>query len=794
MNLGIKIFFSCVVVLVLCLETALLIAEPRSRDFYSTAVFNISGAVAFSFSVFIASKEEKNSPLRREQTILAIGICLMLASDLSLFFYDYILDVAPSVPSVADFFRISSNAVFAFQLLPKLKDAAKKKPLRLLLVAAGNALFFAIMVYLIYQSSYLVTQRGVLMFSTLVAYPAVHALVMVPAITILVVAAAGRSEYVVDTIFQLISILILVLSDSWLAAAFLSHSLDQFWLSDLFFVIDYILLVAGLIWYACFSTPSRRTSLARWLLNLGRRLFSNFTLLPFSPSPSPSLRSAASSSPPPPALPFSPPSLRNRILGSFVAIILFFYSSPSALAIVVVAVAGGTAATTAIFISSLENPSANPSSQVHPAAGSPSSSTTIKLGALLPLTGIWSSTGGSQRSQVEKAVADMNSYFYKSGQNETVSVLVQDTRSDPKVALERLQFLESQGVKVVLGPQTSAEVAAVKEYADSRGIIILSAGSTAPSLSIKGDNVFRFVPDDSNQGLAAAKMMQSEGIKVVVPMWRDDTYGNDLVTSMKEHFQKEVGDGGGSDGAGGGLVMEGVKYHADTGAFSSSLNRMNFVIWERDLKKLESQVSQATSSYGANAVAVYIAAFDEATPIFIQANDHESLRSIKWYGSDGIANNKAMVANPVVADFMSKTDFKIPAYIADARGNNDDNDNNNNNDEVKDNTGAISPRPIKYDDVLYDATKIASLAEASSLKQDRNDIEALKTAIVKTATNFEGVSGRISLNDAGDRIFNGSFGYTKVTRDQNGVLAWELFVNEYANATLASRTILSAAN
>ncbi|HEX7033992.1 MAG TPA: penicillin-binding protein activator, partial [Nitrososphaera sp.] len=581
-------------------------------------------------------------------------------------------------------------------------------------VAAGNALFFAIMVSLIYQSSYLATQRGVLMFSTLVAYPAVHALVMVPAITILV---ASRSGYLVDKIFQLISILILVLSDSWLAAAFLSHSLDLFWLSDLFFVIDYVLLVAGLFWYAYFNMQ-RQTSLTQRLRSAVQRVLL-LLLTPYATALSPSSSS------------------RNKALTVSIALTLLLSSSVIVLACV-------------IILTGLENASSNRHNL--PAAGLLSEPATIRLGALLPLTGIWSSTGESQRSAVEKAITDMNSYFHDHGQNETVDVLVQDTRSDPGVALERLRFLESQGVKVVLGPQTSAEVAAVKEYADSHGILVLSTGSTAPSLSIRGDNVFRLVPDDSNQGLVAEKLMQNDGIKVVVPMWRDDTYGNDLVSSMKKHFQDE-----------GGVVMEGVSYRADTGAFSSSLNRMNFVIWERDLKKLESQVSQATSLYGAKSVAVYLVAFDEATPIFIQANDHEVLRSVRWYGGDGIANNKAMLGNPAAMEFASQTDFKIPAYIADVGGN-------GTTDK------ATAPRPVKYDDVLYDATRIASLAEAS-LQNRTGDFAALKTAIVRTATQFDGVSGKITLNDAGDRIFDGAYGYTKVTKHQNGTFSWDLFVN-----------------
>ena len=49
-----------------------------------------------------------------------------------------------------------------------------------------------------------------------------------------------------------------------------------------------------------------------------------------------------------------------------------------------------------------------------------------------------------------------------------------------------------------------------------------------------------------------------------------------------------------------------------------SLNRINFIIWDRELKSLDKSVNQAISQYGAPEVGVYIVAFDEIAPIFIQ--------------------------------------------------------------------------------------------------------------------------------------------------------------------------------
>jgi receptor family ligand binding protein len=95
-------------------------------------------------------------------------------------------------------------------------------------------------------------------------------------------------------------------------------------------------------------------------------------------------------------------------------------------------------------------------------------------------------------------------------------------RLDPAAALERITALANQGVRVFIGPQSSSEIAAVKAFADSAGVVILSQGSTAGSLSIPDDNVFRLVPDDPAEGAAQVELLREDGIETVVPLWRTD--------------------------------------------------------------------------------------------------------------------------------------------------------------------------------------------------------------------------------------------------------------------------------
>ena len=89
----------------------------------------------------------------------------------------------------------------------------------------------------------------------------------------------------------------------------------------------------------------------------------------------------------------------------------------------------------------------------------------------------------------------------------------------------------------VIGPQSSAEVARIKPYADANNILVISQGSTASSLAIPGDNILRFCPNDTREAEALVALLQHDGIRAIVPLWRNDAGNNGLHDSVQIRFQ-----------------------------------------------------------------------------------------------------------------------------------------------------------------------------------------------------------------------------------------------------------------
>ncbi len=174
-----------------------------------------------------------------------------------------------------------------------------------------------------------------------------------------------------------------------------------------------------------------------------------------------------------------------------------------------------------------------------------------------------------------------------------VKIIIKDTESDSETALEQLKELDEMGIKIVIGPQSSNEAEAVLDYATRNGIILLSTASTAPSLAVSDDNLFRLVPDDTNQGIVLARLMTNEGIGTVIPMYRSDIWGKGLADEVEKSFE-----------ALNGTVLDGVKYESENANLSAEVEELN------------EKVIAATSENDKESVAVLLCSYGEVTEIF----------------------------------------------------------------------------------------------------------------------------------------------------------------------------------
>jgi branched-chain amino acid transport system substrate-binding protein len=371
-------------------------------------------------------------------------------------------------------------------------------------------------------------------------------------------------------------------------------------------------------------------------------------------------------------------------------------------------------------------------------SGPGTSGTPVRVGALLSLTGPGQTLGQTSEAALVLAADDLNARFSDSGSTTRVGVRVEDTGLDPALALDRIRTMAEQGVRIFIGPQSSSEVAALRAFADSAGVVLLSHGSTASSLSMPGDNVFRLVPDDSHEGQAVVELLTQDGIRTVVPLWREDAGNQGLHDAVERLFPDQ-----------GGTVTAGASYPAGTTDFTAQL------------AAIRSEIASAAAQDGAATVAVYLAAFEESAEIFAQASGDPTLSEVRWYGGDGTVQSAAVIAGPTSAAFAAQIEFRAPTYgLSDALLQEDA----DLIDGIEARSGLV---PDAFTLAAYDALHVAGLAYAEVGLQS---IEAFRAELLRQAAVYTGATGPTELNANGDRAV-GDYDFYQVCG--GGTPAWQ---------------------
>lgn len=345
---------------------------------------------------------------------------------------------------------------------------------------------------------------------------------------------------------------------------------------------------------------------------------------------------------------------------------------------------------------------------------------TVTIGGIFSLTGNWATLGVTSKAALELAVEDAN--HYAEGRGITFVADVRDTKLDPATALSAVQALKGAGARIIIGPQSSAELAAIRTYVDANDVIVVSQSSTAGSLAIAGDHIYRFTAADSLEGVASAALMWGDGIRAMVPVWRADAGNQGLHVATRAAFT-----------ARGGTASTGIEYGATQTNFAATVTTLG------------TQVRAALASRPASEVGVYLAGFDEIADLFAAAAADPVLATVRWYGADGIAQSAALTGRPAAVAFAETVGFPSALFGLDMSAQ-------SSWQPVADRIQQRAGRaPDAFALAVYDAARVAALAYLAS--RNGVEVDSLAARFVEVAGAYHGTTGWTALNAAGDRRY-----------------------------------------
>ncbi|EPX61337.1 Branched-chain amino acid ABC transporter, amino acid-binding protein [Cystobacter fuscus DSM 2262] len=180
--------------------------------------------------------------------------------------------------------------------------------------------------------------------------------------------------------------------------------------------------------------------------------------------------------------------------------------------------------------------------QPAPTGGTPPAADTLLLGEVSSLTGSQATFGVSTQRGVELAVKEANAAGGVKGKK--LAVRVYDNQSKPEEAAQATTRLVTQDkVLVILGDVASSNSLAMAEKAQAAGVPMITPASTNPSVTEKGDYIFRVCFIDPFQGFVMAKFAR-ENLKLdQVAVLQDNKSAYSI--GLKEVFTQKFSEMGG---------------------------------------------------------------------------------------------------------------------------------------------------------------------------------------------------------------------------------------------------------
>jgi len=335
-----------------------------------------------------------------------------------------------------------------------------------------------------------------------------------------------------------------------------------------------------------------------------------------------------------------------------------------------------------------------PKSESGAAAGSEGGE--ILIGEYSSLSGSEATFGDSTHKGIILAVEEINAAGGVKGRK--IKVITEDTQSKPEEAANAVTKLISQdNVVAIIGEVASSSSLAAAPIAQTNKVPMITPSSTNPSVTEKGDYIFRMCFIDPYQGEAMAKYLAGTGVKkaaILIDVKSD--YSTGLAKFFRETF-----------------VANGGKIVA-TGSYSKGDNDFR---------------AQLTSIKATNPEVIFVPGYyNDIGQIAIQARDlgitqplvggdgWESPKLIEiggksleggYYSNHYYANDPA----PVVRDFVRKFEARY------------------------------KEKPDAMAALAYDSVRV--LAEAM-MRADKLEGASLRDAIAQTK-GFVGVTGTITL-------------------------------------------------
>ncbi len=158
---------------------------------------------------------------------------------------------------------------------------------------------------------------------------------------------------------------------------------------------------------------------------------------------------------------------------------------------------------------------------------------TIKVGAILSVTGPAAFLGAPEARTLEMLVEDINAKGGIIGKK--VQLLIKDSQGSPEKAVSfAKQLIEEEKVFAIIGPSTSGETMAIKNIAEEGKTLLISCAAAEVIVNPLAKHVFKVAPRDSYAAIKIFDQMKKMNISKIGVLSSNTGFGK----AGKEQLEK----------------------------------------------------------------------------------------------------------------------------------------------------------------------------------------------------------------------------------------------------------------
>lgn len=163
---------------------------------------------------------------------------------------------------------------------------------------------------------------------------------------------------------------------------------------------------------------------------------------------------------------------------------------------------------------------------------------TIKIGAILPLTGEGvPDQGQASQKAITLAEDEINSRGGIDGKK--LEVIFEDSQCDAKNGVTAItKLINIDRVNFIIGDICDSVTAAIMPIAEQHKFVLITPGSTSPTISDAGDYIFRFWFSENDLGSMVAETAYDMGKRKIAILYINNAWGEAQREGVKKRFEE----------------------------------------------------------------------------------------------------------------------------------------------------------------------------------------------------------------------------------------------------------------